>query len=136
MKAPCSRIRELLLEYVTRETGPELTWLVREHLRTCPECRAEAARISRTIAALRGVPAAPAPESLRPSARRRIARAIAHPAMDWICEHHRFVAWLAALAAFAATMAVAWHFRFRPESSVYWVKPQSAAEAAQGQGAQ
>lgn len=121
-KVPCANIRALLLEYLTRELGPEQTLFVREHLRECAACREEEARIARTLAALRKIPVAAPPPALRPTLRRRLERALLHPAIDWVCEHHRLVAWIAALAVFAAVMAIAWRFRLRPDVVIYWTR--------------
>lgn len=121
-KVPCAKIRALLLEYLTRELGPEQTIFVREHLRYCAACREEEERIARTLAALRKIPAAEPPPALRPTLRKRLERALLHPAIDWICEHHRLVAWLAAFTVFVAVMAIAWHFRLRPDVVIYWTR--------------
>lgn len=121
-KVPCAKIRALLLEYMTRELGPEQTLFVREHLRDCDACRKEEARMARTLAALRKIPAAAPPPALRPTLRKRLERALLHPVVDWACEHHRLVAWIAAFAVFAAVMAIAWRFRLRPDVVVYWLK--------------
>lgn len=121
-KVPCEKIRASLLEYLTRELGPEQERFVGEHLRTCAACRDEAARIERTIAALRKAPAAVPPAALRPTLRKRLERALLHPVIDWVCEHHRLVAWITALAVFAAVMTIAWHFRFKPDVVIYWTR--------------
>ena len=121
-KVPCEKIRASLLEYLTRELGPEQERFVGEHLRTCATCRDEAARIERTIAALRKAPAAVPPAALRPTLRKRLERALLHPVIDWVCEHHRLVAWITALAVFAAVMAIAWRFRLKPDVVIYWTR--------------
>ena len=122
MNVPCGKIRESLPGYIMRELPAEQAWLVREHLRNCPECAKEADNLARTLEFLATAAHDDVEETLRPSARKRLARAILHPVFDWICVHHRLVAWAVAIAVFAAVLAVAWLFRFKPEIKVYWLK--------------
>lgn len=121
-QVPCDKIRAALFDYFGRELGPEQAWLVREHLRSCPDCTAEAARVERMLAALRDAPAETPPETLPPSFRRRLARAVMHPVLDWICVHHRLVAWMTAFAVLGAVFALAWHCRFKPDTVIYWLR--------------
>ena len=122
-KVPCRLIRESLLEYLTGELSAEKAWLVGEHLRHCPECSDEAARLARTLDFMRSATAARGVETALPqSARRRFARAIMHPVIDWICVHHRLVALGTALLVLACVMLAAWLCSFRPETVIYWLK--------------
>lgn len=122
MNVPCSQIRESLPEYLMRELPNEQAWLVREHLRNCPECSKEADSMARTLDFLASASRDDAGAKLAPSARKRLARAILHPVFDWICVHHRLVAWTAAIATLAAVLLVAWLCSFKPEIKVYWLK--------------
>lgn len=122
MNVPCEKIRESLPGYIMHELPTEQAWLVREHLRNCPECAKEADELAKTLDFLAKAARDDGEATLRPSARKRLARAILHPVIDWICVHHRLVAWTVAIAAFAAVLAVAWIFRFKPEIKIYWLK--------------
>ncbi len=102
--AICDEIREVLFEYMTHELGDAPSALVREHLRRCAGCRAEAAAIKGTLDALRGADAAApaAPDHLSADHRKRLHWAIMHPVLHGIGEHHRFVAVVIALVVIAA----------------------------------
>lgn len=121
-KVPCQQIREELTDYLLRELPVEQSWLIREHLRNCPECTAEAERISRTLDFMKTMTSGDDAQTLPQSVRKRLARALLHPVLDWICIHHRLVAWCAALGALALTMLIAWLCSFKPETVVYWLK--------------
>lgn len=122
-KVPCRMIRESLLDYLTGELSAEKTWLVGEHVRNCAECAAEAARLGRTLDFMKAAKdGAGAGRALPESARRRLARAIMHPVIDWICVHHRLVALGTGIIALAAVLLVAWRCSIRPETVIYWLK--------------
>ena len=121
-RVPCEAIRGLLVEYLGHELGGERAVMVREHIRACPECAAEAARLEKTLALLREAPMPSAPYALSPTSRRRLQRAVAHPVLDWIFVHHRIVAWTVALGMLAAVLALAWHCRLKPETVIYWLR--------------
>ena len=102
-RVPCERIDEVLFSYMVRELGPGQSLLVREHLRRCPKCRAQALEIRRTIDILEARdPAAAAPDALSPRRRRRVFWTFAHPVLDFIFVHHA----IASLAVSAAVIAI------------------------------
>ena len=88
----CGDIQSLLFDYMTHELGDKQSWLVHEHLRHCAECRAEAAAIEKTLSILCSDRSAAGPEHLKSEMRRRLERAVLHPAWDWVYEHRRLVA--------------------------------------------
>jgi hypothetical protein len=105
----CEDIQEVLFAYMSRELGDTQSVLVREHIRKCDVCRAEAAEIEATLAMLRrGSPDADAGDvRLTDERRKRILRAVFHPVIDWIDIHHRLVSVvLAVLVLAVAFMAV------------------------------
>lgn len=101
----CEDVREKLLAYMTRELSESPSALVREHIRKCEICRAEAAEIENTLALLHASSDAdtnPAPH-LTDEQRKRILRAAFHPIMDWIDQHHRVISIMLALVVLIAT---------------------------------
>ena len=131
MRVPCERIDEVLFSYMARELGPEQSLLVREHLRRCPKCRAQALEIRRTIDILESRdPAAAAPDALSPRRRRRVFWTFAHPLLDFIFVHHA----LASLAVTAAVIAIVlWLLLTRIAGPsplrVFWVNVVDGADA-------
>lgn len=119
---PCERIQEVLFDYLSGELGDRQSWVVREHLRTCPACSREAARLEETVAILRRSRGVEPPATLPPTIRRRLARALLHPVLDWMYVHRRLTAWTIALATLAAILAIAYACRFRPETVIYWLR--------------
>ena len=96
--AVCEDVRSVLFEYMTHELGDARSVFVREHLRRCAACRAEAADIKATLAALHAADDGAAPPArLSEDHRERLLRAVMHPVLDWIDRHHRLVAALVAV---------------------------------------
>ena len=102
----CDEIRSLLFEYLNRELGPGRSDLVREHLRKCKECQAEAAGIQGTFDLLKKASQAKTdvPDHLSEDHRRRIKWSIMHPVLAWISAHHMVVSALAAVVLVVALM--------------------------------
>jgi hypothetical protein len=74
---------------------------VREHIRRCPKCAAEAADIESTLDLLKRSDA-PVDVRLSEERRERIIWAAFHPVMNWIDMHHRLVSLLLALLVLLA----------------------------------
>lgn len=114
----CEDIQELLLAYMSRELGDAQSLFVREHIRKCDCCRAEAAEIEATLALLRSGSGEDAGGArLTDERRERILRAVFHPVIDWIDVHHRLVSiLLTMLVLVVAFMAVrrAEIFKYEP----------------------
>jgi len=89
----CEDIQDLLLAYMSRELGESQSMFIREHIRKCDDCKAEAAEIEAMFALLRSDSAASAGKDARltDDRRKRIIRAVFHPVIDWIDIHHRLV---------------------------------------------
>jgi hypothetical protein len=49
----CEEIQQVLFSYMSRELGETQSVLVREHIRKCAVCRAEAVEIEETLALLK-----------------------------------------------------------------------------------
>ena len=113
----CDDIRDLLYDYMARELGEMRSKLVREHLRHCPACSAEAAAITATLAALREtdpIPGDGTPDSLTTARRRRLRRLVAHPVLNWIDQHARIVALLVTGIILIATLLILRTVTFLP----------------------
>ncbi|MBN1558459.1 MAG: zf-HC2 domain-containing protein [Lentisphaerae bacterium] len=117
----CDEIQDILFDYMTRELGPAQSELVREHLRKCDRCRAAAAELQATLAALRDAARdrAGIPEHLSEKRRRRVRRALVHPVIAWLERHHAAVsigvAVLVILIVFVYSRAkTAWSYRVPP----------------------
>ena len=97
----CRSIRPLLLEYMSRELDAAPSALVREHLRNCAACSAEAAQIKRTLDALRAAADTSASDTnvagLTPRRRTRTLWLMGHPIAAWFFLHRRFTGILCAL---------------------------------------
>ena len=101
-KMKCDDIQPLLMAYMTHELGGGTADLVREHLRKCEVCQAEAAEIQKMTDLLRkagGGSASDGSEHLSRERRERITWAILHPVLDWMYRHHIIVSVLVAIAA-------------------------------------
>ena len=119
---PCEKIQDLLFDYLSHELGEKQSWIVREHLRTCPACAREAAQLAATVEMLKGGATPDVPARLPETVRRRLARALLHPVLDWMYDHRRLTAWTAALLAVALVLLVAWLCRFKPDTVIYWLR--------------
>lgn len=89
-KSICAEIQPLLFDYMSRELGPGRSDLVREHLRKCPDCQAEAAGMQAAMDVLRAAPRwePEAPAHLSRWHRAKIIWSVAHPVLDWVIVHH------------------------------------------------
>jgi len=90
----CKDIQPLLFEYMNRELGTGRSVVVREHLRKCEKCQAEAADMQATVELLRkssGQDDGIIPRQLSDEHRKRISWSITHPVLDWIYAHHMLV---------------------------------------------
>lgn len=110
----CEKIRGQLFDYLSHELGGGPSTLVREHLRRCPACSEEAARIQKVVEALRshdpGEAAAPAIEGRR---RRRLLWLMAHPFIAACVRHHVVTSIVVAVVLLAvATLVVMRVVRF------------------------
>ena len=107
-KMNCEDIRSVLFDYMSRELGQARADLVREHLRRCPDCQVEAARIRNMLDLLQEASraGAAAPARLSDERRARIVRAFMHPVLDWIYVHHILVSALLTVAALLLLGAV------------------------------
>lgn len=93
----CRDVQSLLYDYMGHELGPARSEFVREHVRRCETCRAELVSIQKAFDILNVARKAPVPAHLSVSHRRRMARAVMHPVLDWICRHNVLVATVAML---------------------------------------
>ncbi len=104
----CEDIQGVLFAYMSRELGDTQSAVVREHIRKCDGCRAEAAEIEATLALLhqdgegKGVPHA----RLSDERRKRILRAVFHPVIDWVDVHHRAVSIVLAIIVLVVALFV------------------------------
>lgn len=112
MSFDCARIREVLWEYLDRELGGSSAVLVREHLRRCPVCKAEAAELAKVVARLRAEdPARNVPAALSARGRRRVLWAWTHPVLAWCVLRHRWVSLAAVVLAFGGIFLALRHWR-------------------------
>jgi predicted anti-sigma-YlaC factor YlaD len=89
MNLNCEEIQDNLMDYLTRDLGEARSDLIREHLRKCKACQAEARELQHTLDLLRGAsPSREIPSRMSPKARKRMMRAVTHPVLDWIYRHH------------------------------------------------
>ena len=97
----CQAVRPLLFEYMSRELPNAQAALVREHLRGCAACAAEAAEIERTLSLLKN--SDPAPElAFEPRRRAKMLWLMEHPLVAWFFLHRRITGVLCAIIAMAA----------------------------------
>ncbi len=85
----CEEIQNNLMDYLTRDLGEARSNLIREHLRKCDKCQAEARELQETINLLRGASGSESiPRRMSRKTRDRMMRAVEHPFLDWIYRHH------------------------------------------------
>ncbi len=89
----CDEIQDLLLDYMSRQLGDARSVIVREHLRKCEKCSAEASEIQNTLDLLRKASAEEPelPDHLTDRRKKRILRVIIHPVIDWMHQHHKLI---------------------------------------------
>lgn len=89
----CGDIQTALFDYMTHELGQAQSDLVREHLRKCPDCQAEAVRIRHTLELLKEASRSDSsvPKRLSDDRRARMLYAFMHPVLDWVYAHHILV---------------------------------------------
>jgi len=101
----CDAIQDVLTAYMSRELGAAPSRAVREHLRTCEDCRREAADIQTALDMLKAATPAPADDAVLSAARRkRLTRAATHPIQEWMIVHRRLIALVTALAVIALSL--------------------------------
>ena len=112
----CEEVQAQLMTYLTREMGEGRLDLIREHLKKCPACHAEAAQLHETLGFLHDASKTESDIPTRLSAERRtlIARAYMHPILDGIYRHHIVVSIVVTLLALLVVGTVlrrvkAWH---------------------------
>ena len=116
----CEKIRGQLFDYLSHELGGGPSTLVREHLRRCPACSEEAARIQKVVEALRshdpGAAAAPAFEGRR---RRRLLWLMEHPFIGACVRHHVATSIVVAVVLLAVATLIVMrvvHFALPPKA--------------------
>ena len=119
----CKDIQPLLLGYMNRELGAGRSDLVREHLRKCEKCQAEAADMQATVALLRKASGQDdgIPSHLSDERRQRMMWSISHPALDWIYAHHMVVSVIVTLMALIAVGIWSCKEKRRPPEVIYRV---------------
>ncbi len=96
----CEEIQNNLMDYLTRDLGEARSDLIREHLRKCDKCQAEAVELQETINLLRGASQAESiPRHMSRKSRDRMMRAVEHPFLDWMYRHHILISLCIALIA-------------------------------------
>jgi predicted anti-sigma-YlaC factor YlaD len=112
----CEEIQAQLMTYLTREMGEGRLDLIREHLKKCPDCQAEAAQVRETLGFLHDASATEGAMPTRLSAERRalIVRAYLHPVLDAVYRHHIVVSIVVTILALILVGSVlrkvkAWH---------------------------
>ncbi len=126
---PCAQIREALFDYLAHELGDKQSYLVREHLLHCEECRREAASIQATLNFLKADTSVRPPEHLSSGVRRRLERTFLHPLLDWCYVHRRLVASTAALVIVGLLLLFAALAARRHPERVFWTTPRLAPSA-------
>lgn len=121
-RAFCRDTEEILFSYLANELDDGKAEMVRLHLCTCEKCKREAESIKRTVELLSAPALSGRKFSIGSKTRRRLRRAVLHPAMEWIYAHRKTVAALSAILVFLLVLALAWHARTKPEFDVYWLK--------------
>ena len=88
-KSICASVRPLLPAFVTHELDAALTTLVREHLRNCAECAAEASEILQAVNVLRSADSAKTESTptLARDRRKRTLWLMEHPLAGWFFLH-------------------------------------------------
>ena len=131
----CAEIQQVLFAYLARELSESQAVLVREHIRKCAVCRAEAAEIEQTVNLLRQTDGGGMEVRLSDERRKRIMLAVFHPVLNWIYVHHRLVSILLALLVLLAVVlglrdfAIFRHPRLNDAIPV-WIKPGPPPEPA------
>ena len=100
----CARIRPLLLAYMSRELEDAPSALVREHLRNCRDCAAEAAEIMSTLDALRVSDSAPGTDALTPRRRVRTLWLMERPLVAWFFLHRHVTGVICAVLVVSAVI--------------------------------
>jgi anti-sigma factor RsiW len=112
----CADFQPLLFDFLSGELGAARADRVREHLRTCKDCQAEAAGIRGTLDLLKSAsrvePQVPAHLSNRHRA--RIFWSIAHPVLNWVTVHHLLVSILTGIALLIAVFLMCYWLRMSP----------------------
>ncbi len=112
----CDEIQAVLLAYMTHDLGETQSILVREHIRKCDSCRAEAAEIEETFSLLRQTGGTSDHLHLSDERRKRILLAVFHPAINWIDLHHKLVSVVLAVVILTTTILALRNFAiFRNE---------------------
>lgn len=108
----CAKIQNALMAYIAGELGERASNLVREHLRTCPACKAEAASMMNAMKALRGAdPAVGCNTKLSAKSMLKLMWLWEHPFWAWCYKWHRAVS--AALAVVLIALLVFALYRWK-----------------------
>jgi predicted anti-sigma-YlaC factor YlaD len=112
-KSVCAEVQPLLFDYMNRELGPGRSDLVREHLRKCRDCQADAASMQATLDLLRSASQRKAhiPRHLSDRRRARIFWSVAHPVLDWVSVNHMLFSLLTALTVTLALALMIYRMR-------------------------
>ena len=106
----CKKMRELLLtDYLDKQTEPELSTKVEEHLRICPECRRLEAEIRRAIVVpFKDAKGPQAPQYLWRNIKERIAQreSSRRSLLDRLREKLQVFSFPAPALTFASTMVI------------------------------
>lgn len=102
----CDDIQALLFEYAERELGDSRSALVREHLRQCPKCQDCFTETMNTIAALQNAttPDHQLPDKLSDEHYAHVIRAITHPILNWMFDHHVLISIITAIIVLILTL--------------------------------
>ena len=96
----CEEVQAALMEFMSRELSMAKSDVVREHLRKCPDCQKEAAAMREVVEVLKGASGTvSAPIRLSDDRRKRLWRALMHPILNWIYNHHTLVSVILTLIA-------------------------------------
>lgn len=89
----CADVQARLVDYMGRELGTAQSDLIRSHLASCDDCRAEARDIAASLDLLKKSAAdtAGVPDRLSETRRARITRSYRHPWIHWMETHHVMV---------------------------------------------
>lgn len=102
----CLRIQPLLFDYLSHELGERESLCVREHLRHCVVCTAEAAELQQTFVMIkRNDPGILAPSALTGKRRRRLLWLMHHPFVSRCLGHPRLTAFVVAVVVLAVVFA-------------------------------
>jgi hypothetical protein len=114
----CAEYQPLLFDFLSGELGAARADRVRDHLRTCKDCQAEAAGIRGTLDLLKSASQAEpqAPEHLSKRHRARIFWSIAHPVLNWVTVHHTLVSIITGIALLVAVFLFFYWLRMAPSA--------------------